>query len=173
MRTSKARSRGTPVDVTAEYLRDATPNSHVVQDLLAYVVNGSAYVVDGHNVVLSYSFHEKEIAELLESELGGEIFMVPRVNCPEGISTPDYLFRGEAFDLKTLSSEAGKNTIFNRIKKARRQAKNFVVDVTQAHLEETVIMEQIEKIYKMKETMFVDQVIFIKGKKVVKVVKRA
>ena len=103
MRTSKARSRGTPVDVTAEYLRDATTNSHVVQDLLAYVVNGSAYVVDGHNVVLSYSSHEKEIAELLESELGGEIFMVPRVNSPEGISTPDYLFRGEAFDLKTLS----------------------------------------------------------------------
>lgn len=173
MRTSKARSRGTPVDVTAEYLRDATPNSHVVQDLLAYVVNGTAYVVDGHNVVLSYSFHKKEIAELLESELGGEIFMVPRVNSPEGISTPDYLFRGEAFDLKTLSSEAGKNTIFNRIKKARRQAKNFVVDVTQAHLEETVIMEQIEKIYKMKETMFVDQVIFINGRKVVRVVKRA
>lgn len=87
MRTSKARSRGTPVDVTAEYLRDATTNSHVVQDLLAYVVNGSAYVVDGHNVVLSYSSHEKEIAELLESELGGEIFMVPRVNSPEGISS--------------------------------------------------------------------------------------
>ena len=42
-----------------------------------------------------------------------------------------------------------------------------------AHLEETVIMEQIEKIYKMKETMFVDQVIFINGKKVVRVVKRA
>ena len=171
-RTPKARGRGTSVDVTAEYLSTATPNSHVVQDLLAYVVNGTAYIVDGHNVVLNYSSHEKEIAELLERELGGEIFMVPRVNSPEGVSTPDYLFRGEAFDLKTLGSEVGKNTIFNRIKKARRQAKSFVIDVTQAQLTEEVIAEQIEKVYKMKETMFVDKVIFISSGKIIKVVKR-
>ena len=173
MRTPKAWARSTSVDVTAEYLSTATPNSHVVQDLPIYVVNGTAYIVDGHNVVLNYSPHEREIAELLEGELGGELFMVPRVNSPEGISTPDYLFRGEAFDLKTLGSGAGKNTIFNRIKKARRQARNFVVDVTQAHYEEEIMIEQVEKIYKMKETMFVDKVILINGKKIIKVVKRA
>ena len=99
--------------------------------------------------------------------------MVPRVNSPEGISTPDYLFRGEAYDLKTLGPEAGKNAIYNRIKKARRQAENFVVDVTQANFTDAVMIEQIEKIYRMKETTFVDTVIFIDQKKIVKIVKRA
>ena len=159
--------------MTAEYLSSATPNSHMVRDLRTYAVNGAVYIVDGHNVVLDYSSHEKEIAELLERELGGEIFMVPRVNSPEGISTPDYLFRGEAYDLKTLGPDAGENTIFNRIKKARRQAKNFVVDVSQANFEEAAIVEQIKKIYKMKETLFVDKVIFINREKIIKVVKRA
>ena len=145
----KAQGRGAPVDVTAEYLSTATPNSHLVQDLHTYVTDGKAYTVDGHDVVLDYSIHEREIAELLERELGGEIFMVPRVNSPEGVSTPDYLFRGEAYDLKTLGPQAGENTIYNRIKKARRQSENFVVDVTQTHFEESAIDEQLERIYKM------------------------
>lgn len=159
-------------DVTEEYLNSSTTNSHVVQDLHTYVVNGTAYTVDGHNVVLDYSPHEKEVAELLEKELGGEIFMVPRINSPEGISTPDYLFRGEAYDLKTLGPEAGKNTIYNRIKKARRQAENFVVDISQANFEEAVVDEQIEKIYRMKETTFVDKVIFVDKGQIVKIVRR-
>ena len=172
-RTSAPFKPASMKDVTKEYLSSATPNSHTVQDLYTYVVNGTAYTVDGHNVVLDYSPHEKEIAELLERELGGEIFMVPRVNSPEGISTPDYLFRGEAYDLKTLGPEAGKNAIYNRTKKARRQAENFVVDVTQANFTDAVMIEQIEKIYRMKETTFVDTVIFIDQKKIVKIVKRA
>ena len=35
------------------------------------------------------------------------------------------------------------------------------------------MIEQIEKIYRMKETTFVDTVIFIDQKKIVKIVKRA
>lgn len=165
--------RGMSVDVTKEYLRTATPNSHIVQDMKAYTVDGVTYKVDGHNVVLDYSLHEREIAEILERELGGEIFMVPRVNNPEGISTPDYLFRGKAYDLKTIGTGASKNTIYNRIKKARRQANSFVIDVTKANFDESLIDEQIEKIFKMKETTFVDEIIFINDSKILKVVKRA
>lgn len=160
-------------DITEEYLNAGTPGSHVVQDLQSYVVDGTTYTVDGHNVVLDYSAHEKEIAELLEREIGGEIFMVPRINNPERVSTPDYLFHGKGYDLKTLGPGAGKNTIYNRIKKARRQAKNFVIDLTQTCFDETAIDEQIEKIYRMKETMFVDRVIIISSGKIIKVVQRA
>ena len=66
----------------------------------------------------SNSLHEKEIAELLEQELGGEIFMVPRINSPQGVSPPDYLFCGKGYDLKTIGQDAGPKTILNRIKKA-------------------------------------------------------
>ena len=104
------------VDITEEYMRTATPNSHVVQDLQEYSVNGATYRVDGLNVVLCYSAHGKEIAELLERKLGGELYMAPKVNAPQGVRTPDYLFRGIRYDLKTLTSKATGDTIFQREK---------------------------------------------------------
>jgi DNA-binding transcriptional MerR regulator len=161
-------------DVTEQWRKEATPNSHIVQDLHEYAVNGVTYKVDGHNVVLDYSPHEKEIAELLEKEFGGEIFMVPRVNNPERVATPDYLFRGFGYDLKTLGRSAGTNTIINRIKKARRQSSRFVIDITEAqNIDEAIVQRQVEKIFKDKETCFVDTVIFVRNMEVYWVVKRA
>lgn len=162
------------IDVTELWRKDATPNSHAVQGLRSFTINGATYTVDGHNVVLDYSAHEKEIAELLEREFGGELYMVPRVNNPQGISTPDYLFRGKGYDLKTLSKEAGKNTIINRIKKARKQSKNFILDLTNAKtITDSVLKSQIQRIYKDKETAFVDTIIVIRNGNIVVVVKKA
>ena len=58
-------------DVTSEYLKSAAPGSHSVMDLHRYVADGVTYTVDGRKVVLDYSAHEKEIAELLEEKIGG------------------------------------------------------------------------------------------------------
>lgn len=162
------------IDVTELWQKDATPNSHAVQGLRSFTINGATYTVDGHNVVLDYSAHEKEIAELLEREFGGELYMVPRVNNPQGISAPDYLFRGKGYDLKTLSKEAGENTIINRIKKARKQSKNFILDLTNAKkITDPVLKSQIQRIYKDKETAFVDTIIVIRNGNIVVVVKKA
>ena len=160
-------------DVTEKWREQTTPNSHIVQDLKEYTVDGVAYKVDGHNVVLDYSPHEKEIAELLEKKIGGELYMVPRVNNPQGVPTPDYLFRGKGYDLKTLSKEAGENTIINRIKKARKQSKNFVLDVTNAKkITQTALKSQIQRIYEDKETAFVDTIIVVRNGNIVVVVKK-
>lgn len=162
------------IDVTELWRKDATPNSHAVQGIRSFTINGATYTVDGHNVVLDYSAHEKEIAELLEREFGGELYMVPRVNNPQGISTPDYLFRGKGYDLKTLRKEAGENTIINRIKKARKQSKNFILDLTNAKkITDSVLKSQIQRIYKDKETAFVDTIIVIRNGNIVVVVKKA
>ena len=58
-------------DVTSEYLKSAAPGSHSVMYLHRYVADGVTYTVDGGKVVLDYSAHEKEIAELLEEKIGG------------------------------------------------------------------------------------------------------
>ena len=168
------KSRSVPKDVTAEYLRSATPGSHLVKDLRAYTVGGTTYTVDGRRVVLDHSPHEKEVAELLERTLGGEIFMVPRVNAPQGVSTPDYLIRGKGYDLKTIGRDAGPKTIWNRVKKAKRQAHNFIIDVTEAkHLTDETISKQLEKIFQDDETLFVDEIILIRDGMIAKIVKRA
>lgn len=160
-------------DITGKWYPDAKPNSHPVRDLQEYTVNGVTYKVDGHNVVLDYKPHEKEIAQLLEQEIGGELFMIPRVNNPQGVSTPDYLFHGRGYDLKTLGKDAGKNTIFNRVKNAKKQAHNFIIDVTAAtKLDDQAIDSQLEKIFRDRDTLFVDEIIVIQGENIVKVVKR-
>ena len=160
-------------DVTAQWREMATPGSHTVQDLHEYTAKGVTYQVDGHNVVLDYSPHEKEIAELLEREFGGELFMVPRVNNPQGVSTPDYLFRGKGYDLKTIGEKAGANTIFNRIKKAAGQAQSFIIDVTRSGLDNDTINQQIEKLFNRIDTEWVEEVVIIYDGAVVRVVKRA
>lgn len=171
--TTSAKPAKSYADVTEQWQENATPNSHAVQDMQEYTANGFTYRVDGHNVVLDYKQHEKEIAELLEKKFGGELYMVPRVNNPQGVSTPDYLFRGKGYDLKTLSKEAGENTIINRIKKAKKQSKNFVLDLTDAEkITDTVLKSQIKRIYADKETAFVDTIIVVRSGEVVAVVKK-
>lgn len=172
---AKVDSQTTPqyVDVTAQWRENATPNSHTVQDAREYIKDGVTYRVDGHNVVLDYSPHEKEIAELLEREFGGELYMVPRVNNPKNVSTPDYLFRGVGYDLKTIGKTTGKNPLFNRVKNAKGQARNFVLDITDAELQISFINEQIDKVFWSNNTKFVDTVILIKSGKTLKIIKRA
>lgn len=160
------------IDATGKWQETAEPNSHVVEDLQEYTANGVTYKVDGHNVVLDYSSHEKEIAELLEKEFGGAIYMVPRVNSPQGISTPDYLFRGVGYDLKTLGESAGANTLFNRVKKAKWQAQNFIIDVTNTKLDEDTILAQVKKVFHREDTKWIDEILIVQNRLRIQVFKR-
>ena len=172
---AKAPAKADPpkyADITGNWYPDAEPNSHAVQDLQEVTVNGATYKVDGRNVQLKYSAHEKEIAELLEREVGGEIFMVPKVNFPQSVRTADYSFHGKWYDLKALKPGAGPNTMFNRIKNAKGQATGFLIDVTETALDDRTIESQIEKVFRDKETRFVEEVVIIRDKKIVKVAKR-
>lgn len=170
--TSIPKDREFYTDETKKWRETATPNSHVVRDLQEHTVNGITYKVDGHNVVLDYSPHEKEIAELIEKEFGGEIYMVPRVNSPQGVSTPDYLFRGIGYDLKTLGESARANTLFNRVKKAKWQAQNFIIDVTNTKLDEDTILAQVKKVFHREDTKWVDEILIVQNGSRIRVFKR-
>lgn len=170
--TSIPKEREFYTEETGKWRETATPNSHVVRDLQEHTVNGITYKVDGHNVVLDYSPHEKEIAELIEKEFGGEIYMVPRVNSPQGVSTPDYLFRGVGYDLKTLGESARANTLFNRVKKAKWQAQNFIIDVTNTKLDEDTILAQVKKVFHREDTKWVDEILIVQNGSRIRVFKR-
>lgn len=170
---NRGRAKMGYIDITGRWYPDSKPNSHPVVDLQEYTVNGITYRVDGRNVQLDYKPYEKEIAELLKREVGGEICMVPRVNNPQGVKTPDFLFHGKGYDLKTLHHPEGKNPIFNRIKNAKGQSKNFILDLTDAGLDENMIDSQIDKIFWSKDTQFVDEIVIVKDGKIAKVIKKA
>lgn len=159
-------------DITGRWYPDTKPNSHEVLDMQSVTVDGITYKVDGHNVQLSYSPHEKEIAELLEREVGGEIFMVPKVNSPQGIRTPDYLFNGDACDLKTLEKKAADNTIYNRVKKSHGQANTIIVDISKGQVSDGMLQSQTNKVFWSRETKFVRTLVVVKDGKIIHVFQR-
>lgn len=158
-------------DITQEYIDNATPNSHKILDRNYFKYEDVKYEVDGKNVVLDYSKKEKEVAEWLESTFGGEIYMIPRVNKPDNISTPDYIWNGENWDLKSITG-SGKRVIEDAIKKKKKQSNNFVFDLTESKLTEEELLRQTKKIYNSKSTEFVDKVIIKKSKDVICIYKR-
>lgn len=169
---SRKAQQSTYADVTQQWRDKATPNSHTVEDAQEVSIGGTTYKVDGHNVVLDYSPHEKEIAELLEKEFGGELKMLPRVNIPQGVPTPDYLFRGEGYDLKTIGKTIGKNPLFNRVQKSKAQSNNFVLDVTDSEITDNVVANQIKKIYSDRQTKNVSMIVIVRNGSVEKVYKK-
>ena len=159
------------IDVTDEWLRDATPNSHKIEEQLYYEHGGVKYEVDGKKVVLDYSKKEIEVAEWLENTFGGEIKMIPRVNYPEGIKTPDYIFRGEYWDLKSPNGN-GKRLLEDLIKNNREQARNFIVDISNSKITIMKLNTQIFKLFNSKNTNWVNILIVIKLNKLICIVRR-
>lgn len=161
-------------DVTKEWLDNATPNSHEVSEVTEFKQDGTVYRVDGVNVQLSYDDHEKEIAELLKQRLGGDIRLMPTVKGKfKNIKTPDYLFRGERYDLKTMSKSASSRAVYNRIKESLDQADNFVLDITNNPLGTQEILRQIEEeIFTNYSTRSVKVVIVVENGEIIKILKR-
>lgn len=139
--------------------------------LSEYTVNGVTYKVDGKHIVAGSTEREKQVAELLSEEFNKEVLLVPRVVLPQGVSTPDYLIEGKKYDLKEPTG-SGKHVLYNMIHKKKSQASNFVFDISNCPLDFSTIIEQVEEIYKSNHTAFVDEVIVIKGDKLLKKFKR-
>ena len=136
-------------DATQEWLENATPNSHKVLDRNFYISeNGTRYNVDNKNVVLDYTKEEKNTAIWLENKFGGEIYMNPRINNPEGIESADYFYRNNNWDRKALERASSKTrAIDNAIKNHKEQAKRFVLDITNCKLTNEEIIEQAKNVF--------------------------
>ncbi len=158
-------------DVTEEWYAAATPNSHQVANMRDWTVDGVTYHVDGNHVVLDHSPHEKAVAELLEQEFGGEFFMVPRINSPSGIRTPDYFFRARSFDLASPEGK-GKNTIFDAAAKKKGQAENLIIDLSKCPLPDSEVMRQVSLVYRSNHTRFVNEILLLRDEKVVRILRK-
>lgn len=139
----------------------------VVNELSTWVHDDKEYKVDGHHVIMDYSKHEKDIAEILSNYLKKEVRLVPRILYPQEINTPDYLIEGERWDLKDIYG-SGKRTLYNALKNTRKQAENFVFDVSNTKLSTENIEKQIDYIFESKHKEYVNRIITIKNNKVLK-----
>ena len=118
-----------------------------INDLLYWEVDGKTLTVDGRHVILDYSKKEKEIGKWMANTFGVHVQMVPRVNYPEQVNTPDYLINDKRFDLKEITGNS-KNTIDQNCRKAKKQSENIIFDITNSLLSDEEVLNQLDSIYK-------------------------
>lgn len=145
--------------VTDKWLRKGTSNNHKVIDRNYFADSeGNIYKVDGKYVVLDYSIKEKEIANWFVATFGGTIYMVPRVNKPKKVQTPDYLFKGEHWDLKEIFGDS-KQVIYHAIYAKKGQSSNFIIDITKSKLSFDMAKIQVSNLYKRTDLPFIKKII--------------
>lgn len=160
-------------DVTSDWLKQAIPNSHPVRDIESFTQDGVTYTVNGSSVKFDYKEdEEKRIAELLRRQVGGEVIMMPKVQGEfKGIQTPDFLFGGDRYDLKTITG-SGKDVIFNAIHHKREQADSFVIDYSMYELSDEEVMRQARAIFSRPYTSFVKRLVMVKDGVITSILER-
>lgn len=161
---------GTPKDITSEW-NSLVKKQGSISDTTEYFFNGQSYKVDGKRVVLDYSIHEKEVGEILAKAYGKNVKMIPRVTYPQEISTPDFEIDGVGWDLKTIST-AGKNVLYNAVKKKKRQARCFIFDISGCPLKMSEIEKQANDLFRTTHLTFIDKIGLYKNGEVIKVYER-
>lgn len=159
------------VDVTKEFLKKGKQEYILTEQNYYTDSKGNKYTVDGKNVILKPTRRELEVANILGGLYGGQVKVIPRINEPANIKTPDYIINDEKIDLKQITG-GGKYTMQGNLKGKEAQANNFIIDITRAKLDSEEADRQIKNIYQSKHYLWIDKIFLIKEKDVMKVYKR-
>lgn len=145
------------VDIKDDY-KNVSPG--IVEDLQEVEIDGKVYSVNGKDVVLDYSEYEKNIADWIAYNMGGVVKMCPRILVPEDIRTPDYIWNGEKWDLKTINSHS-KNTISTAIGNAKKQSENVVLNLNVNSYTDKDLISELDRIYANHRYSFLKKIMII------------
>ncbi|MFV0254751.1 MAG: hypothetical protein ACK5G7_01270 [Erysipelotrichaceae bacterium] len=140
--------------------KKASVNIAKVGDTFDY--NGISYNVDDKNVVIKPNKEEMKFAEWMANKFNNNIDILPRVNKPKGIQTSDFLFRGEYWDLKTVTGKSGQ-TISRTVIKKKEQSINFIFDFGKSNLTWDEINKQIASTYNHRNAKSLNKLLIKKG----------
>lgn len=157
-------------DITQEWAKTKGTKG-IVSELQEYIIRGTAYRADGKHVILQPTEQEREVAAILSEKYGKRVAYVPQVMYPAGIQTPDYLIDGVKFDLKSPTGK-GKNLLYGMLAKKKKQSPNFIFDITDCPLSEEEIKSQINGLYASHHTRFVEKIVVVKNREIIKVYDR-
>lgn len=143
-------------------------------------IEGRIFDESNAKLEIDHKPYERNVAQVLANRMNSEIELVPRVNEPQGIPTPDFrIFRtGQTMELKTikLPQEEGKavpwDAIFRSTKKARKQSSFVIVDISLYPYSNQLISEQVNMVFKHFNTSFVENLMIIKNGEIQKVYRR-
>lgn len=159
------------IDITEEIIKKDKQNFKLIEQQYYIDENGNQYNVDGKYILLEPTEREKEVANMLGELYGGNIKIIPRINEPKGIKTPDYIVKNKRYDLKQIKGN-GKYVIQGNLKGKQKQADNFIIDITKSEINIEEAIKQIENIYSSKHFLWLDRIVLLKGKELLKIYKR-
>lgn len=159
------------IDITEETLSKGKQKYKLTKQQYYIDEDGTRHNVDNKYVILKPTEREKEVANMLGELYGGKIKIIPRVNEPKNIKTPDYIVKNRRYDLKQISGN-GKYVIQGNLKGKQKQADNFVIDITKSEMSIDEAIRQIENIYNSKHFLWLDRIILLKNKEFLKIFKR-
>ena len=169
MTVAKTNKQSNYNDITDQF--NLTKQYEIKEKQYYKAEDGTKYNVDGKHVILNPTTREKEVAEILGKIYGGQVDIIPRVNEPANIKTPDYIINNERFDLKEITG-SGKYVIEGNIRKKKNQANNFIIDITNTQMDIKEIERQIVSIYISKRYLWVDKIFIVKEDSIIKIYKR-
>ena len=159
------------VSVKEKWLSNVDPRKAKVSEMSFWEHNGTRYEVDNKNVIFKPTRREKEVGKLLADTLGSHVVHVPEVHNPNFVKTPDYLIDGVRWDLKEIE-KTGKNNIDNAIAGKKEQARSFIIDVSKTLMDIDEAYSKINRIYFNRHRNWVENIILIKGDKIIDIFKR-
>ena len=155
------------VDVTSNWLKIKKNNKKSIELQMYYEDCGKFYYVDNKRVIMDYSKKELEVANWLKDTFNEKVIILPKVNWPENIQTPDYIFKGEKWDLKEMKDiNSNKRAVDNLIKNYEKQSNNFIIDISSCKIDNKIIIKQVENIFGIGKfnRKWVKKIILKKGK---------
>lgn len=159
------------LDITEKTLNNGNQKYKLKEQQYYVDETGNRYNVDGKYVILKPTEREKEVANMLGNLYGGKIKIIPRINEPKNIKTPDYIVKNKKYDLKQVNGN-GKYVIQGNLKGKQKQADNFVIDITKSKMSTDEAIKQIKNIYNSKHFLWLDRIILLKDKEFLKIYKR-
>ncbi|APD22430.1 phage minor capsid protein [Streptococcus pneumoniae] len=159
------------VSVKEKWLSNVDPGKAKVSEMNFWEHNGTRYEVDNKNVIFKPTQREKEVGKLLADTLGSYVVHVPEVHNPNFVKTPDYLIDGVRWDLKEIE-KTGKNNIDNAIAGKKEQARSFIIDISKTPMDIDEAYSKIDRIYFNRHRNWVENIILIKGDKIIDIFKR-
>lgn len=167
-----ARDENRPCIDTLEIREKYKIDGKVLSDKNEYVIDGTKYVLDGKRNILEYTSDELETGKEIVNRIGGNLQMMPKINEPQGVKTPDYLLDGKYKIDKKTPTGGGKNTIYNNLRETKGQANYVALEINSCQLEKERIFSDIENGFRSERLKHLKGVIVLKNNRIINVFER-
>ena len=145
-------------DVTTEYERQKFPGQ------------GKITYGEGYNELI----HEDEInfAQLLHNKLGGDITLLNEANI-QGVKTPDYIWNGKYWDLKTTSTAKSANSALRHgLKQIKNNPGGVILNYESNNVNLQEVIDEVEnRIRQSKKDTYKVDVMFVFNQEIVKIIR--